>query len=169
MKGIGRTIKRRRKEAKTDYHSRLRMLASGMPRLVVRKTNRYILAQLIHSDIAQDSVICGANSRELLNYGWPESLRGSLKSLAAAYLTGMLLAQKSSQIESKGILLDIGLQRNIKNGRIYATLKGCVDNGMKILHSAKVLPDEKHIEENKKTREVFLKLKEQLKHGRKGN
>jgi len=94
MKKIGKTIRRRRKEGKTDYKSRLGLLKSGKARVVARKTNRYFIGQIVISDIAQDKVIIGANSKELLSKGWPEELKGSLKSLTACYLTGFLLGKK---------------------------------------------------------------------------
>ena len=37
---------RRRREGKTDFRKRLRHLQSGMPRLVVRKTNTKVIVQV---------------------------------------------------------------------------------------------------------------------------
>ena len=37
--------KRRRIEAKTDYAKRIKLLKSEKPRLVFRRTNKYIIAQ----------------------------------------------------------------------------------------------------------------------------
>ena len=54
MKKISRTVRRRRREAKTDYKSRLNLLKSGLPRLVIRKTNKFVTGQIIESEIAQD-------------------------------------------------------------------------------------------------------------------
>jgi len=39
--------RRRRIASKTDYKARLSLLKSEKPRLVVRKTNRYIIAPII--------------------------------------------------------------------------------------------------------------------------
>ena len=167
MKKVQQTVKRRRFEGKTDYLARLELLSSRQPRIVVRKTNRYILAQLVHSDLAQDKVDAGVSSKDLLTLGWPKELEGSLKSLPAAYLTGLLLAQKARNV--KEAILDIGLQRNVKGSRIYAVLKGLIDKGLKVPHSAEALPNDKRLEENTRTRETFVKLKEKLMHGRKGN
>ncbi len=164
MKGIKRTIKRRRKEGKTDYKARFALLKTGRPRIVVRKTNRYIIAQLVSSDQAQDKVIASANSKELLAHGWPKERAGSLKNLQASYLTGVLLSNKIKNEENaKEIIFDIGLHRNVKKSRIYAFLKGLIDSGIKIAHSPDILPDEKKLEENTKTREIFIKLKGKLK------
>jgi len=105
-----RTIKRRRIERKTDYKARLNLLKNEFPRIVVRKTNRYVLAQYVKSKEAQDYVLTLASSKELLDYGWPEERRGSLKSIPASYFTGLLLGKKIKKIEKKKAeaILDIG-------------------------------------------------------------
>lgn len=165
MKKIGKTIKRRRKEGKTDYKSRLGLLKSGKARVIARKTNRYFIGQIVISDIAQDKVIVGVNSKELLSKGWPEELRGSLKSLAACYLTGFLLGKKleGSKEAIKESILDIGLQRNIKKSRIYAFLKGLIDAGINIPYDKKALPSEEILNKNEKTEKLINQIKEGLK------
>ena len=85
-------IKRRRKSGMTDYKSRLNILKSGIPRVIVRVTNRYIIAQYVESKEAQDAVLKNVNSKELLKYGWPKM--GSIKSIPACYLAGFLLGKK---------------------------------------------------------------------------
>ena len=62
-----RTIRRRRNQAKTDYKARLAFLKSEKPRLVVRKSNKYILAQIVSSDIAQDKVLLTISSKDFRN------------------------------------------------------------------------------------------------------
>ena len=161
MEKIQRTIKRRRKEGKTDYKARLRQLKSEKPRAVVRKTNRYIIGQIVTSDIAQDNVIVGVNSRDLLDKGWPKELQGSLKNISACYLTGYLLGKKSKKIRSA--ILDIGIHRNINKSRIYAFLKGLVDAGMDIPHNEKVLPSDETIHSNVKTNKIIDKVKGNIK------
>ncbi|MDP4039633.1 MAG: 50S ribosomal protein L18 [Candidatus Pacearchaeota archaeon] len=160
MKKIGRTIRRRRREAKTDYKLRFGLLKSEKQRVVVRKTNRYIIGQIVISDIAQDRVVLSVSSKDLLSYGWPEKLKGSLKSLPACYLTGFLLGKKLEKTR-EGIL-DIGLQRNIKNSRIYAFVRGLVDSGFSIPHSEESLPDQKFLEKNELTGKLINQLKEKI-------
>ena len=67
-----KTLKRRKKEGKTDYLIRLKLLKSEMPRIVFRKTNRYIIAQYISSDETKDKINLGFSSKVLLKYGWPK-------------------------------------------------------------------------------------------------
>lgn len=156
-----KTQYRRRKENKTDYNARLGMLKSGRPRIVIRKTNKYVILQLVVSDIARDKVVVSANSRELLEKGWPKEKEGSLKSISAAYLTGLLFAKKCKGKFSDAII-DTGLYRNVKQSRIYAALKGIVDGGMKVPHSKEVFPSEERIKSNPKVGILVERLKEKI-------
>jgi len=88
---------RRRREGKTDYRQRHKLITqdknkynSHKYRLVVRFTNRYVLCQVIYSEINGDKVFAEASSRELPRYGLPVGL----KNYAAAYATGLLLARR---------------------------------------------------------------------------
>jgi len=156
-----KTIRRRRREAKTDYKARFHMLKSEKPRLVVRKTNRYVIVQIVESDVAQDKVVAKVSSKDLLNNGWPKEKEGSLKSLPACYLTGFMLV-KNLKIKVAEAILDIGLQRNIKGSRLYAVLKGAVDAGLNIPHNPEALPPIEKIEANETLKSTFEKVKEKL-------
>ncbi|MBS3089421.1 50S ribosomal protein L18 [Candidatus Pacearchaeota archaeon] len=164
-----RTIRRRRLEAKTDYTSRLALIKSGMPRLVVRRTNRYIVAQVIKTDLAQDSIVVGVISRDLINSGWPENKKGSLKSLPASYLTGYLLGKCAKEKKILEAVFDMGMHRNIKKSRIYAVLKGFVDAGVKVPHDKEILPDEEKLVGNQGNREIFTSVRKRLENGRERN
>jgi len=133
--------KRRRREYKTDYKARKNMLKAGLPRIIFRKTNKYITGQLIESNDAQDKVLSTFNSKQLLKKGWPEKLKGSLKSLPAAYLTGYILG-KQINLKSE-VIFDIGLRRSIAKSRIYAFAKGLKEAGIKIAVKEEVLPEVK--------------------------
>ena len=67
---------RRRREGKTDYYARRRLVAQAKNkynapkyRLVVRFSNRFVTCQIIHSKIQGDVVLTHASSRELPRYG----------------------------------------------------------------------------------------------------
>ena len=158
--------KRRRREGKTDYKARLKLLDSGLPRIVIRKTNRYILTQYVESNSAQDKVIIEVTSKELLKYGWPQEARGSLKSLPACYLTGLVLGKKiKEKLKSKKIvsILDIGIERSVKKSRIYAALNGVIDSGIEIKHKKEILPEEKRIKgEHLKNKINFQDIKSKI-------
>jgi len=154
-----KTLKRRRLESKTDYRARLELLKSEKPRLVIRKTNRYMIAQIVISEIAQDKVVCGVTSQVLVSKGWPESAKGSLKSIPAAYLTGLLLGKLAKEKKITEAILDIGMHRNIQKSRIYAVLKGAVDAGLDVPHGKETLPE---INPGEKIKKAFDKVKETI-------
>lgn len=135
---IQRVPFRRKREQKTNYKKRLGLLKSRKNRLVVRVFNKNILAQIIEYKPTGDCVVASAYSKELTAQGWDQSLSNT----SAAYLTGLLLAKK---IKSGEAVLDTGLQRVQKGGKIYAVLKGCVDGGLDIPYSEEVFPSEDRI------------------------
>lgn len=134
-----KTPRRRRLEKKTDYKARFNFLKSGEKRLVARKTNRYIIAQIVETNIAQDKVLLGITSKTLLEKGWPKEKAGSLKSIPAAYLTGFLLGKLAREKKIKKLIYDIGMHRNIHKSRLHAFLKGAIDSGLEIAHDSKIL------------------------------
>jgi large subunit ribosomal protein L18 len=155
--------KRRRRENRTNYKRRLILLKSRAPRLVARKSNRYVILQIVESVNAQDRVIYSASTKELLKYGWPKANEGSLKSVSASYLGGLLLGKKARELKEK-VILDIGLIPNTAGSRVYAALKGAADSGLNIDYDKKILPSEERVKgENGKVKEETLnKIKENL-------
>ena len=139
MKKQRKINKKRRRQAKTDYKKRLALLKSKSKRLVVRKTNRYIILQIIESKYAKDKVLYSVNTKELLRLGWPEEKKGSLKSISAAYLGGLLLGKKAKGL-NEGVILDIGLIPSTKGSRVYSAVRGASDSGIKIKYNEKVIP-----------------------------
>ncbi len=148
MKKQRKLDKKRRRQAKTNYKKRLVLLKGNSPRLVIRKTNRYIILQIIESKHAQDKVLYYVNTKELLKHGWPESKKGSLKSISAAYLGGLLLGKKAKSLKQK-IILDTGLIPSTKGSRVYSAVKGFADSGANIKYDEKVMPSEERIKQIK--------------------
>jgi len=136
--------KKRKRQRKTNYKKRLILLKSNCPRLVIRKTNRYLILQIIESEHAQDKILNAVNTKELLKYGWPENKKNSLKSIPAGYLGGFLLGKKSKDI--KKLILDTGLIPSTKGSRVYAVVKGILDSGININCDKKVFPEDNRIE-----------------------
>lgn len=152
-----KTIKRRRKENKTDYLKRLKLLKSGSPRIVFRRTNKYILAQYVTSRQAQDKVEIVVNSKELRGYGWPKESMGSLKSIPASYLTGLLIGKKIIKQKLKTPIIDSGMLRIIHKTRFYAFLKGLIDSGIEIKCKEETFPSKDKIE-GKNSKKDFSKI-----------
>ncbi len=160
-----KTIRRRRLERRTDYKARLALLKSGEKRLIARKTNRYIIAQIVESIKAQDNVIITMTSKILLSHGWPKEYAGSLKSLQAAYLIGMIIGKSAQRKKVKQAIFDIGMYRNVHKSRLYALLKGALDSNLKIPHNDESLPSVQDLEKNTKLRSIFTKIKEKINNG----
>ncbi|MGC8572422.1 MAG: 50S ribosomal protein L18 [Caldisphaera sp.] len=133
---------KRRRQGKTDYHLRYKLVISQKPRAVVRKTNKYILVQIVEFDAKGDKVIAAAHSKELSKlYNW----KGYSKNICTAYLTAYLAGLRARQKGIKEVVLDIGLQTPVKGSRVFASLKGLLDAGIKVPHSDDILPDEERI------------------------
>jgi large subunit ribosomal protein L18 len=159
-----RLPKRRGREHKTDYRKRLVLLKGDFPRLVVRKTNRYIILEIVESVDAQDRVVKSVNSKELLKNGWPKDKEGSLKSIPAAYLSGLLLGKKIGELK-EDIILDSGLIPSTKGSRVYAAVKGLLESGVEIRQGEELSPKKEKLEGEgtKIDIETFNKIKNQLK------
>ena len=140
-----RTQKRIRKENKTDYLKRLKLLKGEKPRIVFRKTNKFIISEYIVSKEAQDKVIIGFDSRKLNDYGWPKNAQGSLKSITASYLTGYLIGKAIIKQNLEMPILDTGMNRAIHKNKIYAFIKGLIEAGIKINCKKEFFPEESRI------------------------
>jgi len=157
-----RLPKRRRLEAKTDYAKRIKLLKSNKPRLVFRKTNRYIIAQYILSESAQDKVSKGISSVELLKYGWPADMAGSLKSITASYLTGYLMGSKIIKDKMETPIIDFGMIKMIHKTKTFAFLNGIIEAGVKIECSKENFPEKERIT-GKNLKKDFSKTFETIK------
>jgi len=89
---------RRRREGKTDYYQRKRLVVQDKTkynalkyRLVVRSSNKIITAQVVYTTIDCDIVLASALSSELPHYG----INVGLSNYAAAYATGLLVARRA--------------------------------------------------------------------------
>ncbi|MBS3120280.1 50S ribosomal protein L18 [Candidatus Woesearchaeota archaeon] len=130
---------RRKREQKTRYSKRLKLLLSRKPRLVVRLTNTKIIGQIITFGPRGDSVLVGVDSSALASLGWTYSF----KSLPAAYLAGFLLGKTALKKGCQEAVVDTGFRAPVHKGKIYAFIKGVVDAGLRLpVDSKDVFPDE---------------------------
>jgi large subunit ribosomal protein L5e len=159
---------RRRRERKTDYQARKRLILQDKNkyktpkyRFVVRKTKRDIVCQIFAADLTHDTCIAAAYAHELPRYG----IKLGLTNYAAAYATGLLLARRvnskfnldyEGQVEVDGedyiveanpdgkapfkALLDVGLVRTTTGARVFGALKGACDGGLNIPHNDRRFP-----------------------------
>ena len=132
---------RRRREGRTDYRTRSRLLRSGKPRAVVRKTLNQTIVQFVTPDASGDKVLASAQSTELKEHGWSSGTGN----LPAAYLTGLLAGRRAASKGLKEAVLDIGIQRPSKGGRLFAALQGLLDAGVAVPHAKEVLPTKERL------------------------
>lgn len=128
---------RRRREARTDYHQRLRLLKSGKPRLVARKSNNHVRAQLVNIGVNGDETLASASSADLEEFGW-EAPTGNLP---AAYLTGFLAGKRALEADIDAAVLDIGLNTATPGNKVFAVQEGAIDAGVEIPHNESVFAD----------------------------
>lgn len=132
---------RRRREKKTDYHLRRRIILSGRPRLVIRSSTKHTTVQIVEAHPESDVTLVSSHSGELSSFGW----RGSTGNLPAAYLTGLLFGLRAKSKGNKMAVLDVGVKNPLSGSRIYAALKGVLDGGLTVPHGDEVLPSEDRI------------------------
>ncbi|MCQ6962054.1 50S ribosomal protein L18 [Methanolobus chelungpuianus] len=132
---------RRRREGRTDYHLRLRLLLSKEDRVVVRKSSKHMQVQLVAPTPEGDVTLSSAISTELKKYGYDASTGNT----TAAYLTGLLFGYRAQANGYEYGILDLGLQVASPGSRVYATLKGIVDAGFEIPHDPSILPSDERI------------------------
>jgi large subunit ribosomal protein L18 len=132
---------KRRKEGKTDYKARLKLMGQNKYRFVVRLSNKHIIAQVVTTKTEGDETLVAVNSKELEKLGW----KAGGKNISAAYLTGFLAGKKALKDGIQEATLDIGLKTSLKGSKLYAVLKGAVDSGLEIPHNESVLPADERI------------------------
>jgi len=133
-----RTIKRIRQD-KTNYRKRASLLIGRRTFITIKITNQNIVAQILKPALSGDIVITSVHSRELLKYGW----KGSMNSMPACYLTGMLLGKKSLAIGSENAILYTG--KGPFTSRVAACLKGIIAAGVAVPSSEEALPSDTRI------------------------
>ncbi len=132
---------RRRIEGKTDYEKRLAHLKSRKYRMIVRKTNKYIIVEFASFDLKGDQVITSSTSRALLKIGYHGK-----SNTPSAYLVGLLCAKNAMKKGVTEAVLDIGLHPATKGSIVFSALKGALDAGVKIPYSEDILPPKDRIE-----------------------
>ena len=128
---------RRRREGRTNYHQRLRLLKSGKPRLVARKSNQHVRAQLVITGPQGDRTVASAVSSDLEEYDW-EAPTGNMP---AAYLTGLLAGKRAVEAGLEEAVLDIGLNSPTPGSKVFAVQEGAIDAGLEVPHNDDVLAD----------------------------
>jgi large subunit ribosomal protein L18 len=129
---------RRRKEGRTRFDKRLAYVKSGLPRMVVRKSNKYVLVQFIQFQPAGDKCLLTVDYKKLKSCGWNPK-----RNVWSAYLAGLLAGKEAARKGVKEFVLDIGMQTPSKGSVLFAAMKGAVDSGLKASYDEKMIPQEK--------------------------
>lgn len=132
---------RRRKEGKSNYKKRLALVKSAKNRLVVRRTNKRVLVELVSQGKKGDQTLVFVSSKELSGFGW----KGNTANVPTGYLTGLLAGKKALQQGHKEAVLDIGLQAPHHGGVVFATAKGALDAGLQLNLGEQALPSMERI------------------------
>jgi len=146
---------RRRRSGKTNYKKRLAFMKSEKSRLVVRRSNKYLITQLVNYDEAGDKSVVQFNSISLKKKGW----KHSCANVPAAYLSGLEIAKMAKTAKIKEAIFDMGSYTPTKGCRIYAVLKGAVDGGLNIPHSEKAFPSEERLNGEHISKDISTDLK----------
>ena len=109
--------------------------------MVVRKSLTSMIAQIVKYGSTGDQIVVSVGSSDLKKTGWPYSC----KNTPAAYLIGLLLAKKCKENGIKEAILDLGLYKSVPGSKIYAVLKGAIDNGLQVPFSDTILPKEDRV------------------------
>lgn len=133
----------RRIRGQTNYALRLRLLKSKLTRVVVRSSNKNMLVQFVDYNEEGDKVISSAKSKDLVkNFGFTLNTGN----IASAYLTGFLAAKRAMKAGfSSDAIVDLGLQKAVYGGRLYAAVKGVKDAGVNVRVSDVVFPTEERL------------------------
>ena len=149
---------RRRRAGRTDFQRRLGLLKSGVPRMVVRKTNRYVVVHVSKLSEKGDITIAHATSQSLKEYGFAGKCNAP-----SAYLTGMLVARMAKAAGITKVILDIGLHTNTQGSIVFCAQKGAIDAGLESqLDEEKLPPAERITGSHLKNAADFAKAKEAI-------
>jgi large subunit ribosomal protein L18 len=114
----------------------MKLVASGIARIVVRPSNKNFTAQVIEAKPEGDRVLASAHSSELREFGW----KGPCGNMPAAYLTGLLVGRRAKAEGVSQAIIDIGLHAMNPGSRLFAAAKGALDAGLTIPHDKAALP-----------------------------
>ena len=123
-----RVSMRRRREGKTNYHARLKLVLSGKLRLVVRASIHSVTVQVIDASLKGDKIIVSAHSSQLPKYGW----KYNPGNVPSAYLVGYLCGMRAKNKKVKECILDVGIL--VHKHRVYSAFKGFLDAGIEVPH-----------------------------------
>ena len=120
---------RRRREGKTNYHRRLKLVLSRRNRLIVRSSNKHTIVQVMESAVIGDKLLAQSHSTQLeKEFSW----YFNTGNLPSAYLTGYLCGLRAKKAGIEDAILDVGIL--VHDNRMKAAFKGFIDAGVEVPH-----------------------------------
>ena len=123
MKGVKYKVKfKRRRQGKTNYARRFKLLKSRTTRAVVRRTNKGFVVQFVDFDEKGDKVIISVHSNILKKYSWDPK-----RNYPTAYLIGLYAGKLAKEKGIEKAIPDIK-GRTTKGSNLFAVLKGIAES-----------------------------------------
>lgn len=132
---------RRKRQGRTYYRKRLRILISNKYRLVVRRSLKSMQTSIVEYKPNCDRVLFTVDSKALSKFGW----KADCGNLPSAYLIGLIAGKEALKKEINEAVLDIGFNSSVKGSRFYAALAGAIDAGLKVPFNNEMLPPKDRI------------------------
>lgn len=124
---------KRRKEQRTNYRRRMRLLFGRQSRIVIRKSSSGFSIQLVKYRESGDETLLEVNTKHLCQHGW-KAHGGSVPS---AYLTGFLFGKIAAKKGFGSGVVDVGMQSG-SSQTLIAAARGLKDAGLDIPLGAQV-------------------------------
>ena len=132
---------RRKRQGRTYYKKRMKILMSNKYRFVARKSLKNLKASIVQFDPKGDRITVTVDSKSLEKIGW----KGGNGNLSSAYLTGYIAGKKAQEKGIKEAVFDLGFNKSVKGSRLYAALAGAIDSGLKIPFDQEIIPPKERI------------------------
>ncbi len=127
-KGPNYVVKfRRLRERRTNYRLRYKLLKSGLPFFIVRRSLRYVYVSIAEPAIGGDKTLFTVSSKILRKYGFP-----ALKNTSAAYLTGYIAGRMALQKGVEKAIVNLGYAWTKRASIPFAAAMGAIDAGLEI-------------------------------------
>jgi large subunit ribosomal protein L18 len=128
---------RRRREGRTDYAKRLAQIKGGLPRMVVRRTNKGFVVQFVEYSEKGDQTLYSMHSSLL-----KDAVKFPAKcNTPTAYLAGLYAGKQAKAKGVKKAIADISGTAS-KGAVVFAAVKGAIDAGIEIpMDEAKIVKE----------------------------
>ena len=132
---------RRKREGKTNYDKRIKLLKSNQIRLLVSYGSKDIRAQAIRFNLKGDEILADANTKLLKGFGWGFSCSNLPASYLFGYYFGKLLIEKGIS----NVIFDTGMVTPKSGGKYYSFAKAIIDSKVSMNINPDVFPPEERI------------------------